>query len=248
MYVTKGDTAGLTKQLQQGADPNSRNFVGETPLHVASRYGLTEIIGRLVQHKANPNLADDKGRTPLHVAVDLPTYYKLLNFGADKYATDLNGNGILHYAAHLSSEDIAKVCVTDQNIVTHKNNLGRTPMMTATLSENANILKLLLSIGINVDQKDHEGMTALHHATEQDNEGLARLLIANKADVNCRDNSGSTPLHYAAYFSKNKVLLLLLKNGADTQAVMPSLDGHDLTPLDLARTANNFMGIELLAH
>ena len=68
--------------LEHGADPSMEKVTrheddhqekefGErvTPLHVAARYGLVNVIKRLLQYpEVDPNTCDINYRTPLHVA------------------------------------------------------------------------------------------------------------------------------------------------------------------------------------
>lgn len=40
----------------------------QTPLHIASRLGKTEMVQLLLQHMAHPDAATSNGYTPLHIA------------------------------------------------------------------------------------------------------------------------------------------------------------------------------------
>lgn len=40
----------------------------QTPLHIASRLGKTEIVQLLLQHMAHPDAATTNGHTPLHIS------------------------------------------------------------------------------------------------------------------------------------------------------------------------------------
>ena len=45
-----------------------QNKNGETPLHIASRYGCAEIVKFLCEYGANLDIQDDQQETALHVA------------------------------------------------------------------------------------------------------------------------------------------------------------------------------------
>ncbi|RZC60013.1 hypothetical protein C5167_021771, partial [Papaver somniferum] len=55
--------------LGKGANPNTRNTYGATPLHYAAQYGYTEILTRLLSRGVNVNGSCEDGTlTPLGVA------------------------------------------------------------------------------------------------------------------------------------------------------------------------------------
>lgn len=54
--------------LKYGADSNVQTHDGDTPLHVAARWGKPDIARRLLQAGANPNRKNVAGQTPLDVA------------------------------------------------------------------------------------------------------------------------------------------------------------------------------------
>jgi hypothetical protein len=66
--VHLGDGEAALMLLQKGANPNSRNSVGETPLHEAMRRHDHAMVGNLLDFGANPNLPDRYGMRPLQVA------------------------------------------------------------------------------------------------------------------------------------------------------------------------------------
>ena len=54
--------------IERGADPNTRSWDDQTPLHYASRDGHIEKARVLIEHGANVEVKDNNGRTPLDIA------------------------------------------------------------------------------------------------------------------------------------------------------------------------------------
>ena len=63
--VGAGDTDGVRACLANGADPNTTDRKGFTPLHVARIWGYDEIAQLLLEHGANPNITLPEEGTPL---------------------------------------------------------------------------------------------------------------------------------------------------------------------------------------
>ena len=65
--------------LDEGANPNSADNLGRTPLHEAATFGRIRVVQLLLDAGANPHQADHSGETPISVA----SYYEW------KYVADL---------------------------------------------------------------------------------------------------------------------------------------------------------------
>jgi ankyrin repeat protein len=87
--------------LKRGANVNTRRHDRSTPLNVASRFGMFEIVRLLIDHGAEVDAADHFGKTPLY-QVSRANYEPqednrvrvaqlLLNHGADVNAMDKSG-------------------------------------------------------------------------------------------------------------------------------------------------------------
>lgn len=88
--------ADVAQCLSEGADPNSRDEDGWTPLHHAARDSKTpEVVKALLDAGANPDARDKRGRTPLHLAAtrETPEVVKVLlvDAGADPKAKTKDG-------------------------------------------------------------------------------------------------------------------------------------------------------------
>jgi len=65
--VSEGGQVLVPGLLEVGADINSRDKKGRTPLHVIEQGG-EDVALLLLEHGADPAVRDDNGQTPLHVA------------------------------------------------------------------------------------------------------------------------------------------------------------------------------------
>ncbi|MEN2998495.1 MAG: ankyrin repeat domain-containing protein [Brevinematia bacterium] len=66
----KGDSSGVINSIRKGADVNSRDDDGDTPLHLAVMLNNYEIVKLLVTYGANPYLRNRQGLSPIDIARD----------------------------------------------------------------------------------------------------------------------------------------------------------------------------------
>lgn len=90
------------------------------------------------------------------------------------------------------------------------------------------MVKALISEGVDVNSKGSSDDTALHDASHNGHYEIVKLLLEHGANVNARGWSNWTPLHYAAKRHYN-IVTLLLAHGANVNA-----NGGGDTPLNLA--------------
>lgn len=109
---------------------------------------------------------------------------------------------------------------------------GNTPMHFAAVGGHADVVKILIEHGANVEVKSRDGFTPMHSVAQGDHSKVLELLIEKGAHVdtpNTFDN-GNTTLHYAACWGANECTKVLLKNKATVDA-----KAHDQsTPLSFA--------------
>jgi len=74
---------------------------------------------------------------------------------------------------------------------------GHTALMLASEWLDAEIVRMLLEAGAEVDVRDTDGKTALHYALRGGAENI-RVLLEFGADVNAQARNGYTPLTYLA--------------------------------------------------
>ncbi|MCK9858566.1 ankyrin repeat domain-containing protein [Paenibacillus sp. ATY16] len=119
-----------------------------------------------------------------------------------------------------------------------ENRDGLTPLGYAAHFGNAEVARVLLELGADVNAVSHSGIsfipsnTALHAAIAGERSlEVIKLLLAKGANPTILDSNGHTCLHSAAFHDDNlEMIRLLMEHGADINA---SADGGD-TPLSLA--------------
>lgn len=124
-----------------------------------------------------------------------------------------------------------------------KDAMGTTQLMDAALSDQADVVRRLLSNNADVNATDETlGQTALHFCAVGDSAGAAAALIEKGARVNATDRRGKTALHEAASSAAVNVMKLLLANGASVNA----RDGAGKPPLHRAAQAAQPEAVALL--
>lgn len=200
--------------LDHDAEVDARDFLQQTPLHLAVRSGNTMGADLLLQRGATVDARSYTGRTPLHDAAS--------NFDADKTLLAL----LLRAGADVNAQ-----CRTGQTPL-HMFASARTCWSSRSKVE---LLRVLLEAGATVDARCHAGQTPLHAAAGNSwvaSVAISDVLLRAGADVNARSDTGETPLHAAAMNWKvnREFLELLLQADANVDAI--SADGR--RPLHLA--------------
>lgn len=89
--------------VEHGMDVNAEGSAeGRTPLHVAARFNIADVVDVLIEAGANIDRENDFGNTPLHTALDkssFATALVLLKHGASVSRQNELGDSPLHYAA-----------------------------------------------------------------------------------------------------------------------------------------------------
>ena len=81
----------------------------------------------------------------------------------------------------------------------------------------AEIVELLLKIGVNANQKDgYFRITLLHCACVNGNFNV-KILLENKADIDAIKSYNQTSLHIATQYEYPEIVKLLLENGCKTK-------------------------------
>lgn len=213
--IEDGDLNEVKALIKKGADVNSELIwneeSGETPLMVASTYGLIDIVRVLLENGAD---------------VDTITWYgdsTALNYAAANGHTGVVSLLIEHGATDPSlvdavkSGDIEKVHTLIKNGADINSKVyNATALLWASSEGHLEILNLLIKEGADIDTGDRVNQTPLMLAAENGHIDIVKLLIKNDADVNAY--CGYTGMSVLDYASGNTKILEILKNmGAKQQ-------------------------------
>ena len=111
-----------------------------------------------------------------------------------------------------------------------------TPALRSAASENdADSLRWLTRIGVDLDTRDAKQKTALHLAAQAGSLEAVTLLLEANAIANLRDEHGKTPLHWAVWANHTEVAKRLLERPGNYDPQHP----RDATLIHLAAANGN---------
>jgi ankyrin repeat protein len=198
LAATNGNAPIIDRLLEAGADPNAAlTPSGDTALMMAARTGKTDTIRVLVEAGADANATETwGGTTALMWAVSeghAGATRMLIDAGADvnarsHYVAAANGRGFEGRTPLASATD-AKAAEFASGWLT--------PLMFAAREGDAELARILVGSGADVDAVAGDGKTALAVAIFNGNYEVASYLVDNEADVNKADAQRFTPLFWA---------------------------------------------------
>jgi len=166
---------------------NTKDLIGNPPLHRAIINNQKDVPGFLISYGAPVDAKNDSGEAPIHVAINKGNL-SMVSMLIDK-GSDIN-----------IKESID----------------GNTPLHIAVERGNLHMADFLIRRGANVNIKNDSSYTPLYIAVKLGQEKIVRSLLAKSADPNIQDQDGLTPLHLAVEYQEEETVLMLKKAGALT--------------------------------
>jgi len=215
------DDPSLISIIDNKRGKRSRGF----PLHIAIKYGYSEIVELLLSKGAKPNERNSEGQGSLHIAASNghANLVKLLV----KYGADINGekNGFRHPPlCYASNAQVAKALIANGADVNWRDERCATPLHSIAGYGITTAAEVLLDHGADINAKNVAGWTPLHQAASRGRKQMVELLIAKGADINAKDRStkGATPLNrvviddwFVVEADRKAAAESLLSHGAD---------------------------------
>ena len=185
------DTAGLL--LKAGADANTANDFGMTPLSQACINGSAEFVRLLLKSGANPNTAIATGETPLMTCAKTGTVDAvrlLIEYGAAVNATEpaQKQTALMWAAAERHPNVVSALIAAHADLKAHSKD-GFTPIHFAARVGDLESIKLLLAAGVDVNIQTQTGQAR----TGDDDEPVVTIGLARAARA-----GGASRLHSLA--------------------------------------------------
>ena len=189
--------------LEAGADVNTRDQDGRTPLMRATERGRIDTMQLLIDAGADVNACDRRGDTALMAATEISVPGRIL---PDRTSDSIDAaDRIREMVTKESEQQKCRTLITAGAAVNAQNTNGETALHDAARCGAAGACRELTDAGAQVNVPDKNGRTALLCAawSHLSNADTVRVLIDAGADVNAQDHDGRTALHYAAQRHKS---------------------------------------------
>ncbi len=222
------ELAGKDPRLLQAKDEN-----GRTPLHWAARGVHFEVIQYLVNEGSAIEATDAAGTMPLHSVASrghLEACKWLVEKGAPVDVKNSEGVTPFAYAAAGGRREVVEFLLAhgaNKADLEIRNAWGRTPLCAvARDGGNAEAIKLLISLGANINAADSSGMTPIMLAAWRPYKEVVNVLLDAGADIPVNTPRGQQLLADAASHGLEKLFSRLVEKGASLN--IPSDEGGTL--------------------
>ncbi len=211
--------------LSEGADMESINTMGYTPLGLIARSeGQFEIARLLIEKGADINPKDPLGQTPLNNAAMYNTDNKTIDLLlAHKAEVDTSRESLGDMVASACQRGHVELFrfIEKQggDSLFGSETANRTFMRNAIAAGSLDLVKILQDKNIQIDlSASYYGFTPLHSAAANANApGMIEFLVRNGADINARTLDGRSAYNIAEANGNREVLEIILKLGGNAE-------------------------------
>lgn len=194
MACYEGNIDAVRVFIQQGEMLRS-DHTGQTALHIACRFGHTQIVNLLLEMGMDPNIPDTANNTPLHdlanstncseeIKIAIAT---LLLSKANINATNAYGITPLHFACQMSDLKLVAFLITKGADVNLCDKEGLSPLHIAALRGQLEVVKALITAEANLKATAiiaHQEWTALSYAHSSGHQDIVNYLLKTACDKN----------------------------------------------------------------
>lgn len=184
--VRRNQVLMVREALRLGADANTRDSDGHTPLHLAARTGQARLIEALAASGANPRALAADDHTPLSLAAVVggqETLSALVTHCADFEPCAPGARGILEHALCAGAFDVAQYAARHGADIEAEDADGVTLLARMAALGNAEAVALLLAWGARPLAPDRNGVRPLDRAVQAAHTAITRLLAKAMPDA-----------------------------------------------------------------
>ncbi|KAH0265362.1 hypothetical protein KCU91_g11487, partial [Aureobasidium melanogenum] len=214
--------------LQKGADVNYCDKSGRSALSYAAERGSEAVTQLLLQSGAQIDPIDSERRTPLFDAAaadSIEVASLLLERGANVNQADLYNITPLLAAARAGSERMIALLIARgarANTESYENDTPHSravefahPLTRATKFGSKEIVRLLISVGFDVNKRDRAGLPPLAYAAKNGWADIVKILLEKGAQADNTKDGVQSILSYAVENGSKELVELLLTHGAN---------------------------------
>ena len=207
--------------IDAGADIDTQNNEGRSPLLSACAEGTFDTVKMLVRAGAKVRATDDEGVTCLHYAARRghteAVRYLVCLPEVDVNHRDADNNTALHFAVVNANTYAVQVLIDAGADINTQNNGGRSPLHSACASRALDVVEMLVEAGAGVRAKSDDGDTCLILAAYFGHTETVRYLVGlPEVELNYRDTENNyTALQHAVEEGYTDVVQVLIDAGAD---------------------------------
>jgi ankyrin repeat protein len=266
-----GHTEVVQILLEKGANADTRDTDGYSPLYSAARNGFEQIAKMLLVHKADPDIINTTGtnRRPLHLVAHnghTAVCKLLLDYKATLEPLDHTNCSPLFFAAQEGHSEIVEIMLAEganpDNAWEGLRGRGRRCLHQAAQNGHLEVVRLLLEAGANPNPEDYtpvgdaENSSIGNGSDESSGEKASRERNTNrrgkttpkksekrKQRRNVSDNTLTSPLGMAAFKGYYDIAKLLIEKGADVNF---TTDATQPRPVHFAAASGNGDLVKLL--
>ncbi|XP_050414438.1 serine/threonine-protein phosphatase 6 regulatory ankyrin repeat subunit A [Patella vulgata] len=244
------------KSVDAGVDVNQEDDDKHTPIFIAARRGLYEVVMYLLKHGVDIYHVDRYKSNILHYVVGyIYSYVKfeekclqvvntLIKTGLEINQPDYDGKTPLFcfgmYGIYDNSDGVPVI------------NLDKVTEQDLYVPLKCKLINMLLDAGCNVNHQNKLGQTALmHHIQFQTNISILKLLIPH-SDLSLTDNKGKTAISYCVQYhmiNSTYVFKLLVDSDSD---LMSGNNGvklfHDILKCKRSGVFSYYIGRKLIVN
>lgn len=189
--ISNGDIQELRRLLDRGAEIDWQSNVGISGLMQALIYNQFKLAGFMVDRGCDLNLSDQDGYTALLYIINansldkqqteaLPLMKKMIAKGANIYAADKSGAGVIHHAVSRLYPLAVEMLIVRGADVDMQNSSGVTPLMMTIQSGDPykchEIASILLRHGVDINLRTAGGKSVIDLAIEYGRHDILQII------------------------------------------------------------------------